>query len=157
MLLGQKLPAPYQTWRVVEGDLYDVAGRVREYDPEARLVRNDQTGQLGLGVWHKTHPIPGGALTLAREMFDLDTDAPLIGEPDPRALRCQRGYDIRRWGNVRNFQRAQAAAADRREFRNALASEESFGDHSERYVHAYGKDLGVTKRAFISDYERAVA
>jgi hypothetical protein len=157
MLLGQTLPDPYQDWRVVEGDLYDIASQVREYDSDARLVRNDQTGQLGLGVWHKAHPIPGGALVLAREMFDLTTDAPLTGIPDQRVLRCQRSYDSRRFGDIRVWQRMQAKARDRRAFKAALGTEESFGDFSEQYVHHYGRDLGATNRAFFRDHERAVA
>ncbi len=157
MLLGQSLPAPYSGWRFVDADLHDIASRVREYDPDSRLVRNDENGQLGLGVWHSRHEIPGGAFTLAREMFDPVTDAPLAGEPDGRALRCQRGYDSRRFSDIRVWQRQVAEARVARETRKRIASEESFGDHAERYVHAYSKDVPANPRAFIRDRERAVA
>ena len=152
MLLGQKLPGAYSGWRFVEGDLYDIAGRVREYDQEARLVREDGSGNLGLAVWQHNHfQVPGGTWTLARIIHDLNTDTPLDGEPDARVIRFMRATDSRRFANIETWNRKVKEATRARELRKDLATEEGFGDHAERYVHAYGKDLGVTKRAFFAD------
>lgn len=153
MLLGHPLPAPYSAWRVVEGDLYDIAGRVREYDPDARLVANDETGQLGLGVINQH----SGRMQLAREMFDSKTDRPLVGTPDGRVLRCQIAYDSRRFRDIRTWQRMVREAYHAGEERNDRATEETLAPLSEQYVHAYGKDIGFKGRAFIPDRERAVA
>jgi len=51
----------------------------------------------------------------------------------------------------------QANARIAAEQRTDRETEESFGDHAERYVHAYGKDIGSTRRAFFANHERAVA
>lgn len=156
MLLGHKLPAPYQSWRVVESDLYDVARQVREYDPDARLLRNEETGCLGLGVFYRRHVIPGGAITLAREFFDLRTDAPLAGEPDQRVMRCMRAYDAHRITDLKAWQR-KVTEFEHRTIDKREAVSDEMTEMGERYVHAYGKDIGSTKRAFIPDRERAAA
>ncbi len=156
MLLGHKLPAPYSSWRVVERDLYDVSGRVREYDEDARLVREDESGQLGLGVHIRRHGVPG-PLVLARPMHDLDTDLPLEGEPDGRVIHFMRATDSRRFHDIRTWQRMVKDAGDKRAYKAAMSSEESFTEKAEQYVHAYGRDIGATKRAFFPDRERAVA
>lgn len=156
MLIGHKLPEPYPAWRFVEGDLHDIARRVQEYADEARLVRNENTGQLGLAVWYRQHQIEGGAFTLARELFDLETDKPLVGEPDARVLRCMRAYDSRRV-DMNDWFRRVAEAEKRREARNKKQSVDLHGDHAEQYVHRYGKDMGATNKAFFPDRERVVA
>lgn len=133
----------------MEGDLHDIASRVREYDPEARLVREDETGQLGLAVWHHKHPeIKGGALTLARRMYDLDTDLPLT-RPDARCLRFQRASDSRRFSDLSVWHKRTALYDVAREARQEAEILESYGDHSERFVHALSKDVSTKPRAFI--------
>lgn len=149
MLLGDRLPDAYSDWRVVEGDLHDIAGRVREYDPDARLVRQDGTGHLGLAVWLRNHDlIRGGAFTLAREMYDLDTDKPLTGVPDGRCLRFQRAADSRRRG-IGNWRARRAASRIAREEREHQEILESYGDPSERFVHALKKDVTAKPRAYV--------
>ena len=149
MLLGQRLPGAHSGWRVVEGDLHDIAGRVREYDPDARLVREDGTGQLGLAVWQRKHAyIPGGAFAFAKRMFDPDTDLPLT-HADGRVLRVQRGSDSRRFADLRVWHRMVAKAEAEREAREAAEIHESYGDHAERFVHALSKDVPAKPRAFI--------
>lgn len=149
MLLGDRLPDAYTDWRVVEGDLHDIAGRIREYDPNARLVRNDETGQLGIAVWHERHDlIQGGAFVLAREMYDLDTDLPLTGCPDGRCLRFQRAADSRRRG-VGNWRARREAARIAREQRESREIHDGYGDHAERFVHALSKDVTAKPKAFV--------
>lgn len=93
MLLGAQLPLD-QGWRVVEGDLYDVANRVREYDPDARLVREDESGALGLARINREHPVmPGEVLVFAAHSLDPETGQRLYGEPDARVVRHQRIAD----------------------------------------------------------------
>ena len=157
MLLGERLYGSYSNWRVVEDDLYHVAGRMREYDTDSRLVREDETGNLGIGVFQRNHfEVPGGALVLARQMYDPETDEPLVGEPDARVLRCQRSYDSRRFSDMRTWVRMVRDAGYRREVRKEAETFDSFGDHSERYMHAYSKDVVTKPRAFFPDRESAV-
>lgn len=153
MLLGQKLPAPYSAWRVVEKDLYDVARQVREYDLNARLLRNQETGQLGLGVHNYQHAI-SGTLVLAREFYDLRTDEALEGEPDQRVMRCMRAYDGHRITDMKKYMRSLIDFEMRREQAQEAVTDDMW-EMGERYVHAYGQDIGATKRAFIADRRAA--
>lgn len=158
MLLGRKLHGAYSGWRVVEGDLYGIAGRVREYDTDARLIREDETGHLGLGVIQRNHhEVPGGVLVLARHMYDPVTDEPLNTEPDARALRCQRSYDSRRFSDIRTWNTIAREASKRREFAKEHENDDSFGDNAERYVHAHGKDVVAKPRAFFKDRDPVAA
>ena len=156
MLLGDRLPGAYTDWRVVEADLHDIAGRVREYDSLARLVRNDETGQLGLARWQDNHYlIRGGALAFARAMHDLETDAPLTGAPDERCMRFMRAADSRRLRSMREWYRRSRDASYRRESEVEEASYEENHPHAERIVHAMRKDTSVNPFAFFPDRKKA--
>lgn len=148
MLLGQRLPGAYRGWRVVEKDLYDIAARLREYDPDARLVREDGSGHLGLAVRRKT-VLRGDHIAFARRMHDLDTDLPLSGCPDGRVLRFARGADSRRITNWAEWWRQMYAAEARAEALREKAWADTDGDHAEHMVHSFGKDSTHKPRAFI--------
>lgn len=150
MLLGPKVTGPVLTdWRFVEKDLHDIASRVREYDRDARLVREDETGHLGLVRWHpRPFLIAGGHWTTPRAMFDLDTDKPLMGEPDGRVLRFQRASDS--WGrNLRDWYRRTQHAEWMQEKREQDEQYELNLDHAEHFVHALKKDVSARPRAFV--------
>jgi len=149
LLLGQMMPGPVSGWRFVEKDLHDIAGRVREYDADARLVREDGSGQLGLARWQKSNLFNnGGYWTLARAMHDLDTDAPLTGEPDARCLRFQRSTDS--WGrSLRKWQERSKHAMWMAEKRAEDQMRAENLEHAERFVHALKKDVSARPRAFI--------
>lgn len=144
-------PSTSSGWRFVEKDLYEVARRVTEYDRDARLVRQDGTGQLGLARWVKSNVLLGGGYwALARELHDLDTDAPLNGEPDARILRCQRSYDS--WGrSLRRWHERSKDAAWRREAREQDEIHEVNTEHAERFVNALKKDVSARPRAFFRE------
>lgn len=133
----------------MERDLHDISGRVREYDSDARLVREDVSGQLGLARWRPTNIlIDGGYWAFARRMHDLDTDAPLTGEPDARCLRFQRSADS--WGrNLRKWHEAQKHEMWMQERRDFDAMSEQNREHAERFVNALKKDVTARPKAFI--------
>ena len=142
-------PSTVTGWRFVESDLHDIASRVTEYDPDARLVRNDESGQLGLARWLKSDLLCGGGYwALARELFDLDTDKPLRGEPDGRVCRFQRAADS--WGrNLREWHRKSEHSrwmAEKHEFDEM---HDQHGDMAERFVNALKKDVSARPKAFI--------
>lgn len=89
MLVGDRLPLD-PDWSVVEGDLYDISRRVREYDSEARLVRNDQSGALGLArVMPAESEFPAGTIVFAAYCLDPASAQRMYGEPDGRVLKHQ--------------------------------------------------------------------
>lgn len=153
MLLGPPMPAPFAAWRFVEGDLHDTAKRVREYDDDARLVRH-ATGRLALAVWVKQTPYTiGGRWTMAAELRDPQTGAPLAGEPDARVLTCQRAFDG--WHHARTRQSAyeyRRRVQDKRwrdEANEHKQIEDGEGENAERFVHALRKDVSSKPRAFV--------
>lgn len=153
MLIGPPMPAPYSAWRFVEGDLHDTARRVSEYDPDARLVRNDN-GLLALARWVKTTPFTiGGRWVMAAELRDPETGEPLTGEPDPRVLTCQRAFDG--WHHTRTRQSAyeyRKRVQDKRwrdEANEHKQIEDGEGENAERFVHALRKDVSSKPRAFV--------
>lgn len=150
MPLGQRLPAPTSDWRVVEGDLHDIARRMREYDPDARLIRQDQTGHLGIAVEQRRGI--RRRLMFAKSMYDLRTDRPLTGVPDARALACQRAYDGRRFTTRQNWldwHRAMNLSDVRREAREDGAASDQNGDIAEQFAHTFKKESPHRPRAFI--------
>lgn len=149
MLLGPYIPGPVGGWRFVERDLYDITSRVIEYDQDARLVREDGTGNLGLARWIPSDWfIKGGYWQLARTVHDLDTDTPLAGVPDGRVMRFMRaadsrGRDLRKWKNQSTI------AHWMREKRQYDQMHEENLEMAEIFMHKLGKDVGTGKRAFI--------
>lgn len=152
MLLGPQMPSDTQpAWRFVESDLHGVARRVREYDPDARLVRQDTTGQLGLARFVRPCPAAGsGAWKLARKLYDLRDDSPLDGEPDQRVLECQRAFDAwRRARMLRDHQRMMerwhAAEGERRR----REGEESLGEIPDEMAYLMRRESGVKNTIFV--------
>lgn len=154
MLLGPPMPAPYSVWRFVEGDLYDIARRVKEYDEDAAVVRHMRTGQLGLARWVRTSElIRGGCWMLAADLSDLETGLPLRGEPDGRVLRCQRAQDGWYLHRTRHASRRHRRRIQdemwRAEWAQHKRIEDEEGDRAERFVSALRKDVEWKPRAFI--------
>lgn len=154
MLLGPTLPSPYSSWQFVEDDIHDIAGRVREYDKDARLVRQIGTGKLGLARWVPATPYTiGGRWAFAAEVRDPVSGEPLTGEPDPRVTICQRAFDG--WHHARSRQAAydhRKRVQEKRwrdEARQFNQIEDEEGEKAEGFVHALRKDVGVRPKAFI--------
>lgn len=144
MRLGEPLDL-FPEWRTVEDDLYDITGRVREYDPDARLIINE-AGDLGLARYDRSSSlIPGGCLILARECVDWtrpDTPA-LTGTPDARVLWDQRMSDAHRIRNMDSWNRAMRDRRQRAELRRRLTRAEWSRDMAERFVNIHQrKDRG---------------
>lgn len=151
MLLGDRLDGAYTDWRVVEDDLYHVADRVREYDEEARLLRQEGTGKLGLGRYVPSHYITGQrGLAFAREVVDMDTDVPLTGTPDARVIRFMWAADAHRIRSMREWQRRSDEAYFEREAREDQRTYEQFLEPGERFMHAYRRDLSAKPFAAIA-------
>ena len=125
-------------WRFVTSDLHDIATRVEEYDAEARLAREETSGQLGL-VRKIMDPDPSGGSflwTIARRLKDPETGEPLTGEPDARVLTEQQESDAFRIADLDRWRRAQNTmwylnqqAKHHQEIENQM-------DAAERFVHA---------------------
>lgn len=151
MLLGDRMAGAYSDWRVVEDDLYDIANRVMEYDREARLVRQDGTGRLGLARYIENHYMTGQrGLAFAREIVDMETDRHLTGEPDNRVIRFMRAADSHRIKDLRKWYARSFDAQQRREAASDWAEYEAQRDPAERFVHAMRKDLSAKPFAAIS-------
>lgn len=158
MLLGRQMPGLVRGWRFVEGDLHDIASRVIEFDQDARLIRQDGTGHLGLARWVQSDAFAnGGYWAFVRELHDLTTDLPLKGEPDGRVIHWMRASDNRRIKNWAEWYRALDRADARRKHAEEHEMDDVHGDLGERFVNALKKDVSARPRAFIPDRERAVA
>lgn len=141
MLLGDRMTGAYADWRVVEGDLYDIAGRVREYDEDARLIRQDGTGRLGLARYIDNHYVTGQrGLTFAREIVDLRSDEHLEGCPDGRVIRFMEATDSRRIRRMRDWYARSLDAMWRAEARQQQKDYEENYEPAERFVHNMRRD-----------------
>jgi len=124
LLLGTELPFD-PGWHVVEGDLYDISARVKEYDEDVALVRDADTGHLGLARLNRLIPnAPDGAFLLAVQCIDPINGGPLAGEPDARVTLYQRIADKHRTSEsprVWARRRRDALAAERAAHRIANA------------------------------------
>jgi hypothetical protein len=158
LLLGRQMPGPVRGWRFVEDDLYDIASRVTEYDQDARLIRQDGSGVLGLARWVQTDlSATGGYWFFVREIHDLTTDLPLDGEPDARVISWMRASDNRRIRNWAEWNRASDRAEQRRRDAEDHEMDDEHGDMAERFMNAMKKDVSARPRTFIPDREKAVA
>ena len=145
MRLGDHLQTEiYADWRFVEDDLYGIAERVKEYDGEARLVRQDESGHLGLARLMPGDFMPGcaGTWLVARRLSDPETGEPLTGEPDQRVLTEQRSSDFFRVQDPVRWRKRMHGAwmleLQRRRERFAKANEE----YADRMVHRMSRDSG---------------
>lgn len=133
-------------WFVVDADLYDIAGRVREYDSLARLVVEPESGKFGLARWNERWPgRPGGAFCLARESVDRVNGGPLTGVPDARVLWDMRLSDAHTQITT-SFDAYVRRDRDLRERARRRAYADGLDEqmvHAERIAHAaYTKDAG---------------
>lgn len=150
MLIGQELTFG-PGWSLVEGDLYDITGRVREYDADARLVVNED-GELGLAHFDRGSSLaPGGALLVARTCVDWAAGSnplpPLTGVPDARVLWDQRVSDSRRIVSMDAWNRRRRDAVARAQARRKLERAEWSQAMAEEYVFlASRKDAGRRPR-----------
>lgn len=147
-------------WKPVPpGDLFDIANRVQELDPEAILVRyvaRDGAyphGQLGVARWVEDQELDGSRTQywwLAITCRDPATAEPMVGVADGRILMMMRLYDSWRSDNTtadtlreaRRIRR-EADAAERREYR------EKVGPTVERTVHELRREAGVKDRIYV--------
>ncbi len=142
-------PSTVTGWRFVENDLHDIASRVMEYDQEARLVRDDESGQLGLTRWVKSNMLcAGGYWHAPRPLHDLKTDRAICGEPDARVVQCMRAYDS--WGrDMRDWHRRSQNTFWMSEKHDYDAMHEENSQIAEKFVHALKKDVSARPKAFI--------
>lgn len=142
-------PSTVAGWRFVERDLHRIASQVTEYDSDARLIRNDETGRLGLARWVPSNLLcNGGYWALVREIFDLDTDRPLTGEPDGRVMRFMRAADSR-GRNMAEWHRRSKVANWMREKRQFDEYHDQNMDTAERFMKALEKDVTTRPKQFI--------
>jgi hypothetical protein len=152
------MPGLVRGWRFVEDDLYDIASRVIELDEDARLIRQDGSGVLGLARWVQSDLFAsGGYWFFVRELHDLTTDEPMTGEPDARVIHWMRASDNRRIRNRAEWHRASERAEQRRRDAEDHEMDDEHGDMAERFMNVMKKDVSARPRAFIPDREKAVA
>lgn len=147
MLIGAELEL-FPEWRLVEGDLYNITGRVREYDPDARLIIGED-GQLGIARYVRESALmPGGVILPARTCVDWsavgqDPLPDLVGEPDARVLWDMRVADAHRIKNQDAWNRRRRDMVARAKLRKRLARQEWSAEMAARYVNiAQRKDMG---------------
>lgn len=145
MQVGSELEAA-PGWMAVEADLYDIAGRVKEYDSLACLVVEAATGRLGIARWNERWPSrPGGAYCLARECVDRVHGGGLFGVPDARVLWDMRLSDAHTQitTSFDAYVRRQRDLSERARERAFAAGVDEQMVHAERVAHdAYTKDAG---------------
>lgn len=133
----------YPDWRFVEEDIHDISRRVQEYDAEARLARDEITGQLGLAR-RVANPDPTGSgsiWVIAKRLTEAD-DEPLTGEPDARVLEQQRASDAFRIQNIDAWRRSQEKVWEANERRRIQREIEKNMANAEQFVWtARRKDL----------------
>jgi hypothetical protein len=150
MRLGEHLPTLiYNDWRFVEEDMFDVCGRVQQYDPGARLVRYDESKHLALAVWNDKSPVfTGGAWMVAKRMYYPGTDDPWTGEPDARILEIQRAADSHRITNMAEWRRKEKLAWEAEN----EAREREARKHSEEFADGFVDALRAGDDSSISLY-----
>ena len=134
----------YEDWRFVEEDLYDISRRVTEYDSEARLARQNDTGHLGLAR-RIANPLDGGGhiWVIARRLQDKDTGEPLAAEPDARVLDEQQSSDAFRCQDLPRWRKAQQRMWVLEEEAKRLRVVEENMANAEEFVWTFRKkDLG---------------
>ena len=145
MRLGEPIgSALYEDWRFVEEDMHNIGERVTEYDSEAKLARQEESGHLGLAR-RINAPFDGGGhiWVIARRLHDEETGEPLTGEPDKRVLDEQRRADAFRVDNLDRWRKAQERMwIIDQEVRRAREIEKQM-EHAEEFVWTFRKkDLG---------------
>lgn len=150
MLLGSRAPIPGK-WRFVDADLYGITDRVREYDADARLVRDDENGGLGLAR-RVDGPLKayGYEWVLARRLEDPSTGNDLMGEPDGRVIQVMRYSDVRRLRSLSEWNRAEwDAHMDLLDAEQSQLKEKGRELAKDAVWHARRKDFGHQDFAFI--------
>lgn len=129
--------------------MHDISRRVREYDADARLVREDSTGHLGIARWVETNAfIGGGYWAVARTCYDLETDRPLV-HPDARILNFQIAADSWNFRDPREWGRRVTKWTHDTPKRWNKQFADQDGDMAERFVHAAKRDTARRPKAFI--------
>jgi len=146
MRLGEPIGSVlYEDWRFVEEDMHDISGRVTEYDSEAKLARQDETGHLGLAR-RINSPFDGHGgyvWLIARRLHDEETGEPLTGEPDGRVLDEQRRADAFRIDNLDRWRKTQERMwVLEQEVRHAKEVEAQMANAEEFVWNFRKKDLG---------------
>lgn len=135
----------YEDWRFVESDLYNIAERVTEYDSEARLARQNDTGNLGLAR-RIASPFDGGGhiWVIARRLHDKETGEPLTGEPDARVIDEQQSSDAFRCADLPRWRKAQERMWILEEEAKHARDVESNMANAEEFVWTFRKkDMGM--------------
>lgn len=146
MRLGEPIGSVlYEDWRFVEEDMHDISSRVTEYDSEAKLARQEDTGHLGLArrINSPFDGHGGHVWLIARRLHDEETGEPLTGEPDKRVLDEQRRADAFRVDNLDRWRKTQERMwILEEEVRHAREVEKQM-ESAEEFVWTFRKkDLG---------------
>lgn len=146
MRLGEPIGSVlYEDWRFVEEDMHSISERVTEYDSEAKLARQDETGHLGLAR-RINSPFDGHGgyvWLIARRLHDEETGEPLTGEPDKRVLDEQRRADAFRVDNLDRWRKTQERMwVLEQEVRHAKQVESQMANAEEFVWNFRKKDLG---------------
>jgi hypothetical protein len=159
MVLGDVVPGPLmRAWRFVASDAADISKRVMRKDPDARLVANEHTGQLGVVHWFRREhmgakdvedeaqlPVQahGGMWLLAIRLTSASGD-PICGEPDNRVIDRMNAMDSRLRSGVgaRAYVRWGEAQAKLAEEREAKELEEAAGAAAQAHAYAWLRGIG---------------
>jgi len=136
-----------QNWRFIEDDLYGIADRVIEYDPDARLgIHTD--GRLGLLRFARTEVTPGGAWVVAFNLSDpASLDGYWYGEPDSRVIDQMCRADLHK-RDPKDAARKLKTLLQLEEFRREVEAREEREEISEQFLHRYRKAEGQKRKIF---------
>lgn len=127
-------------------DRGDYTRKVRDYDPDARLVAHVGSGQIGVARWVLDSFAQGGAWMIAFRARDEDSGDE-IHYPDERVLQLQKKFDT--WAR-KNPKRLAKAAEETLRRREEFISDEARAVNYEnalKFVHDYKRASGNKSRA----------
>lgn len=150
MRLGEDVPGILTDhWKFVAEDPGDFVTKVKQYDPEARLVIHVGTGQLGVARYVKAEFAPEGAWMIAFRAKDFETGEPLTGDPDKRILELMGRFDTWARNNPKRLARAAEETLRRREEYLSDEVRQANYENALKFIHDYKKKSGQSGRIFV--------
>lgn len=158
MVLGERVKGLMmdEGWRFVTGDAHDINTRVREIDPDARLVAHETTREIGVVSWIARSKMgegdiedsarvavqdPGGAWLLAFRIYD-DNGLTYKGEPTDEVITTlnRAATDRRRREDLERFYDYATAHHEKLMRAWGIETEDVVGDIAEQAVHGHYRD-----------------
>lgn len=143
MRLGEDVPGiNTDAWKFIADDAGGIAEKVKQKDPEARLVYHQVDRQIGVARWVTASWAEGGAWMIAFRARDPETGEPMLNEPDNRVLECMNKFDMWSRNNKADFEKAVKKGFELREERDLNEIGERTREMAEILRSSYRKQHG---------------